>query len=200
MKKENSVAQNVPKIKSPLGVCAAPPKSWEHPGGKLIEMGPESLKQAEILAIIIGAGCKGRSALAIADAILDEYFGLYELQRRNPTPSELAQIQGLGISKAMRVMAAIELGRRMHYRWRNRPDKIPPTPTEAELLARVLGSGVKGRSSLAIAEDILARFGSMEGICGHKLGELMMIKGVDSVRAIRIAAVLEIGIRLNRAM
>ena len=138
--------------------------------------------------------------MVIADAILDEYFGLYELQRRSPTPEELAHIPGLGVRKAAQVMAAIELGRRMYYRWANRLDKIPAAPTDTELLARVLGTGVKGHSAFAVAGEIMKRFESLEGICGRKLGELTRIKGISDARAIRIGTVLEIGIRLDRAM
>ncbi|MFQ5902504.1 MAG: UPF0758 domain-containing protein [Candidatus Binatia bacterium] len=52
-------------------------QTWHHPGGKLIELGSHALKQDELLAILIGSGVAGRSALAIANAILNEYVGLY---------------------------------------------------------------------------------------------------------------------------
>jgi DNA repair protein RadC len=80
--------------------------NWHHPGGKLIELGSHSLKQAELLAILIGAGVQGRSALSIANAILDIYIGLYGIHRE-ATIESLAQIPGLGKNKAARVLAAI---------------------------------------------------------------------------------------------
>ena len=37
-------------------------KTWEHPGGKLRELGAESLTDAELLSILVSTGTKGKSA------------------------------------------------------------------------------------------------------------------------------------------
>ena len=47
--------------------------TWTHPGGKLRECGAEALSEAELLAVLISTGVKGRSALDIAGDILREY-------------------------------------------------------------------------------------------------------------------------------
>ncbi len=44
--------------------------SWRHPGGKLRELGPQALTDAELLAILIGTGIPGRSAEAIAREVI----------------------------------------------------------------------------------------------------------------------------------
>jgi len=44
--------------------------SWRHPGGKLRELGPQALTDAELLAILIGTGIPGRSAEAIAGEVI----------------------------------------------------------------------------------------------------------------------------------
>jgi len=41
-------------------------KTWTHPGGKLIEVGPSALTDEELLAILIGSGYKNRTAQDIA--------------------------------------------------------------------------------------------------------------------------------------
>lgn len=46
---------------------------WRHPGGKLRELGAESLSDAELLAILISTGIKGKSAETIAKEILDKF-------------------------------------------------------------------------------------------------------------------------------
>ncbi|MEK7334233.1 MAG: UPF0758 domain-containing protein, partial [Candidatus Binatota bacterium] len=66
-----------------------------------------------MLAILIGSGVAGRPALAIANSVLDEYVGLYGIHR-TATVDDLAKIAGLGRRKASRILAAIELGRRLH--------------------------------------------------------------------------------------
>ena len=194
------------------------PQTWHHPGGKLIELGSHALKQDELLAILIGSGVAGRSALAIANLILDEYVGLHGIHRR-ATVDDLAKIPGLGRRKAARILAAIELGRRL-YKLNSLP-KAPPKaeddlfsslqpvsppkpqpegPSDVELLAEIIGSGIPGRPPKVIAEDLLARFGSFRGLFGQDMGDFLPIKGLNSVKIIRIAAALEIAKRLAHAI
>ncbi|MEW5725613.1 MAG: UPF0758 domain-containing protein [Thermodesulfobacteriota bacterium] len=51
-------------------------KDWVHPGGKLVELGPGSLTDEELLAILISTGVKGRSALEIAGEVLARFGSL----------------------------------------------------------------------------------------------------------------------------
>src|SRR3990172_12148009 len=51
-------------------------KTWTHPGGKLIELGPSSLTDEELLAILIGSGYKGRTAQNIAKDLLENYYSI----------------------------------------------------------------------------------------------------------------------------
>jgi len=41
-------------------------QKWQHPVGKLRELGPESLSDIELLAILISSGIKGKPAEKIA--------------------------------------------------------------------------------------------------------------------------------------
>jgi DNA repair protein RadC len=43
---------------------------WHHPGGKLRELGPDSVSDAELLAILISPGVKDRPETQVADDIL----------------------------------------------------------------------------------------------------------------------------------
>lgn len=193
-------------------------QTWPHPGGKLVELGSHALKQDELLAILIGSGVAGRSALTIANSILDEYVGLHGIHRR-ATIDDLAKIPGLGRRKASRILAAIELGRRL-YRLNSRPKLAPKAeedlfaslrpppqpepqpqgPSEADLLAKIIGSGIRGHPPKVIAENLLAKFGSFLGLFGQDMGNFLPVKGLNSVKIIRIAAALEIAKRLAHAM
>jgi DNA repair protein RadC len=51
-----------------------------------------------------------------------------------------------------------------------------------------------------IAEDLLARFGSLHGLFGRDMGDFLHIKGLSSVKIIRIAAALEIAKRVAHAL
>lgn len=68
--------------------------------------------------------------------------------------------------------------------------------SEQELLAIILGSGTKGRSSLQVSEEILESHGNLYNLMGVSLKDLMKIKGLKEVKATKIAAVFEIARRI----
>ncbi len=86
-------------------------KKWTHPGGKLREMGSESLTDAELLAILISTGVKGKPAEDVAKEILDR-FGSFKGMANQPLEKFL-EIKGLGDVKVIRIAAAFEIARRI---------------------------------------------------------------------------------------
>ena len=84
---------------------------WRHPGGKLRELGAETLSDTELLAILISAGIKGKPAERIAEEILAT-FGSFKAMVNQPL-HKLREIKGLGAVKIHRIAAALEIGRRM---------------------------------------------------------------------------------------
>ena len=84
---------------------------WLHPGGKLRELGPECLSESELLAILIGTGIKGRSALQIARDVINKYGSLTSLSNR--PLDEFLKIKGLSEVKIIRIAAAFEIARRI---------------------------------------------------------------------------------------
>lgn len=86
-------------------------KTWTHPGGKLRELGAESLTDAELLSILISTGTKGKSAEEIAKEILDK-FGSFKGMANQPLEKFL-QFKGLGDVKIIRIAAAFEIARRI---------------------------------------------------------------------------------------
>jgi len=85
--------------------------NWKHPGGKLLEQGADKLSDAEILAILISSGIKGKSAEKIAEEILGIY-GSFQGMCNQPLEKFL-RIKGLGDVKIIRIAAAFELARRI---------------------------------------------------------------------------------------
>lgn len=86
-------------------------KKWTHPGGKLRELGSESLTDAELLAILISTGAKGKPAEKVAHEILDK-FGSFKGMANQPLEKFL-EIKGLGDRKIIRIAAAFEIARRI---------------------------------------------------------------------------------------
>jgi DNA repair protein RadC len=83
---------------------------WQHPGGKLRELGADKLSDAELLAVLISSGTKGRPAGAIACEILNRFGSLAGLA--NQPLEVLLSVKGLGDVKILRIAAALELARR----------------------------------------------------------------------------------------
>jgi DNA repair protein RadC len=83
----------------------------ERPRERLIERGPEALSEAELLAVLLGSGRYGHSAIAEAEHLLDDAGGLLELARMSV--DELLARPGIGAAKAAILAAALELGRRL---------------------------------------------------------------------------------------
>ncbi len=85
-------------------------EKWHHPGGKLRELGAEKLADYELLAVLISAGTKGRSAETIARDVLQSFGSLAGLA--NQPLERLLTIKGLGDVKILRIAAALEIARR----------------------------------------------------------------------------------------
>lgn len=82
----------------------------ERPRERFIASGGDSLAVSELLAILIGHGTKGRSALDLADELLSYFGGLAPLLESSL--QELMQIKGIGKAKAIQLQAAFSLARR----------------------------------------------------------------------------------------
>lgn len=89
-------------------------KNWaseDRPREKLLRKGPESLSNAELLAILINTGTANKSAIDIAKDILEKsHQNLLELGRLSLT--DIKHIKGIGEKKAVTLMASLELGKR----------------------------------------------------------------------------------------
>ena len=84
---------------------------WQHPGGKLRELGAETLTDAELLSILIAPGIPGRPAEKIAEEILQRFGGFKGMA--NQPLEKLLDIKGLGDTKIIRIAAAFEIARRI---------------------------------------------------------------------------------------
>jgi len=82
----------------------------ERPREKLIEKGPENLKDEELLAILLRTGTKEKSALDLAKQILKK-FPKKKFQKLRY--EDLIQIKGIDKAKACTILAAIEFTKRI---------------------------------------------------------------------------------------
>lgn len=84
----------------------------ERPRERLKDLGAHALSTSELLAIVIGSGTAGTSALALAQHVLARTEG--SLRRLSGQPvASLTSVHGLGAARAVAIHAALELGRRL---------------------------------------------------------------------------------------
>ena len=89
-----------------------PIREWPEairPRERLVKDGPAALSDAQLLGLVIGSGTSRRSAIALAEALLHSVGGTGGLARADRT--RLADA-GVGPATAVRIAAALELGRR----------------------------------------------------------------------------------------
>lgn len=92
-----------------------PIKSWandDRPREKMISKGRQSLSDSELLAIILGSGSRGESAVQLSQRILQDYKNNLNELGRVSIKELTKKYKGVGEAKAINIIAALELGRR----------------------------------------------------------------------------------------
>ncbi len=109
----------------------------ERPRERLLAVGPQSLSDGELLAILLGTGIRGASATDLARRLLEQLGGLAGVLGNGA--AELAQAPGVGPARAARLAAALELGRRyLSAPGGPRPALAAPLDAARYLSARLL--------------------------------------------------------------
>ncbi len=107
-----------------------PPEA--RPRERLLAAGPDGLQDRDLLAILLRAGTRSRSALHLADDLLRQFGSLRALSRARV--EELSALPGVGEAKAATLVAAFELGRRVQG-----PDPVSrPVVRSAQDAARLV--------------------------------------------------------------
>ena len=68
-----------------------------------------------------------------------------------------------------------------------------------EILALILGRGVRGESVMITAQKLLGKFGSLQGIADSSVEELSQVNGIGPAKAAQLKAAFELGRRLEGA-
>ncbi len=84
---------------------------WDRPREKLLYNGASSLSNQELIAIILRTGSKEQNVLELSEKILLKLESIADMSTLSI--NELTEIKGIGSSKAISILAAVELGRRV---------------------------------------------------------------------------------------
>ncbi|MCL2192190.1 MAG: DNA repair protein RadC [Treponema sp.] len=82
----------------------------QRPRERLAEKGPQALSDADLLAILLNTGIKGKNVSELAGELLN----LLDRSKGIPSVEDLSRLSGMGNSKACAIAAMLEFGRR---RW-----------------------------------------------------------------------------------
>lgn len=83
----------------------------ERPRERFVQNGPQSLSNHELVAILLRTGTKEESVLQLSNRLLTSFEGLRLL--KDASLEEMTAIKGIGTAKAIQVLAAVEIGRRV---------------------------------------------------------------------------------------
>lgn len=115
-------------------------KSWnaeERPREKLMQRGAEALDNTELLAILLRSGTSRESAVDLSRRLLVEAGNsLQNLARFSY--DRIASLHGFGTVKAVTVLAALELARRLAETREPRPPQLLSSAAVAELMRPLL--------------------------------------------------------------
>lgn len=116
-------------------------KNWaqdDRPREKLLQKGREALSDAELLAILIGSGSRNETAVDLCKKILiNTGNSLGELGKLSV--KQLTGHKGIGLAKAVSIIAAMELGRRRRTEEALEKKKISSSASVFELMQPVIG-------------------------------------------------------------
>ena len=83
---------------------------FDRPREKFLKKGPDALSKADLLAIILGNGIKGKNVQELASQIIKKYGNKF----LDVTINELKTINGIGQAKALQIVSAISLFKRFY--------------------------------------------------------------------------------------
>jgi DNA repair protein RadC len=104
----------------------------QRPREKLLQQGADALTPAELLAVILRVGIKGKSAITLGEELLTSFGGLSGLLMADV--EDLKQVKGLGTAKAAQLAAVLGLATRHYHEVLNRGDKYSNAKAVAALL------------------------------------------------------------------
>ncbi len=158
----------------------------ERPRERLARLGPQSLTNAELLAILLRVGVVGENAVQVGQRLLQHFGGLAGLHRADF--QEVCAEYGLGPAKAAQIKAAIELGNRLRL---EAPDERPAvhSPADAAALVQYEMSALEQEELRVLILDIRNRV----------LDTVTVYRGSINSSQVRVGELFRTAIRRNAA-
>ena len=110
----------------------------QRPREKLLSVGAMALSSSELLAVVLGSGTNGASALDLAAQILAMAGDIHHLPRLDL--AQLMSLKGIKSAKAAEILAVVELSRRMALLQTREVNVIDQPLTLVDWLRQELGN------------------------------------------------------------
>jgi DNA repair protein RadC len=172
-------------VKEPGSAYDLPP--GERPRERLVRLGAAALSERELLAILIEHGPAPLGSLGVADTVVQRFGGLGGLARTSLP--ELQAVYGIGKVKAVQLLAALELGKRLML---SSPDAQRPqikSPADAAQLLMPEMGVLEQEEVRTLLLDTRNRV----------LASPMIYRGSLNAASMRVAEVFKDAIRANSA-
>lgn len=146
----------------------------ERPRERLAQKGPDVLKVAELLAILLRTGIKGENAVQMGERLLHNLGGIAGIHRASF--DVVCAERGIGPAKAAQIKAAIELGIRLV---RDEPEtrRIIQNPGDAADLVRYEMGALEQEELRVILLDTRNRVLRIDPVCKGSLNSSHVMIG-----------------------
>lgn len=164
----------------------------DRPREKMLLKGRQALSDAELLAILLGSGTVGESAVALAQSILFSVDNnLNDLGKRSL--HDLQKFKGVGQAKAITIAAALELGRRRQLSDLRQRPRITHSRDAYQVIAALLADLQHEEFWLLLlnkANEVFARERlSTGGMSGTVVDIKMVLKAAIDAKAAAFIAI-----------
>lgn len=123
----------------------------DRPREKLLKFGEHSLSDAELLAIFLRVGVKGKSAVDLAQDLLNHFGSLHRLLNSNQ--DEFCEANGLGPAKFVQMKAVLEMSRRHFESGLQKGEAFSSPEAVARFLQSELGHQPRERFGMLLLDQ-----------------------------------------------
>jgi len=139
------------------------------PREKYIEKGIDNLSDQDLIAIIVGTGTKGKDFMSVSRSVVVRMRRLVE-SGKDINIQDITEVNGVGVVTAMRILAGIELGKRL-YSLERSEKSVVRNSQEAYSALRDIGSKKQEHvialflnSRFEVLERRVICIGSLDGV------------------------------------
>lgn len=156
----------------------------DRPRERMLNEGVQALSNGELLSILLNSGTPQLSAIDLGNQILNEMGGFSGIHREDL--SRLLEIKGVGLAKATRIKAAVEVGERLAKERIEAGFQLKTPEDIAELVGREM-RGLQQEELWVLMLNARNRY----------LGRNQLYRGSQDATTVRVGEIFKEAVRKN---